>query len=72
MAGTGHGATILFGTSGFGAQFTSMGSGTSTRESIETTHLGTSRDESNNNVTYKTFTPSDLVDNGEKRTRVLL
>ena len=66
MATTGHGATISFGTSGFTAQFTSIGSGSSERESIETTHLGTGRDSANNNVSYKTFQPSDLVDNGEK------
>ena len=66
MATSGHGATISFGTSGFTSQFTSIGSGSSAREAVETTHLGTERDTANNNVSYKTFQPSGFIDNGEK------
>ena len=57
MADTGHGATIAFATSGFTAQYTSIGGSESSRESLETTHLGT--------TTGKTFVPGDLPDNGE-------
>ena len=56
MADTGHGSTIAF-TSGFTAQYLSIGGSESSREALETTHLGT--------TTGKTFTPGDLPDNGE-------
>lgn len=59
MAGiqTGHGATITFGTSSFTGSITAIGGFTTTREALDTSHLGTS--------TYRTFTPGDLIDAGE-------
>ena len=57
MADTGHGATLAFATSGFTAQYLSLGGSSSGREAIDTTHLGT--------TTGRTFQPGDVVDNGE-------
>ena len=54
---TGNGVTIVFGTSGFTANYTRIGGTEMSRESIETTHLGTTN--------YKTFVPDDLIDGGE-------
>ena len=54
---TGNGVTIVFGTSGFTANYTRIGGTEMSRESIETTHLGT--------TDYKTFVPDDLIDGGE-------
>jgi hypothetical protein len=54
---TGNGVTITFGTSGFTASYTRLGGTEMSRESLETTHIGT--------TDYKTFTPDDLVDGGE-------
>lgn len=51
------GFTIAFGTSGFTAQILDVTPPGSERESIETSHQGT--------VTWKTFLPADLVNNGE-------
>ena len=56
---TGHGTTVAFGGSSFTAQFTSIGGGDVSRESIETTHLAL-------NDAHKTFIPSDLIDPGER------
>lgn len=54
----GTGTTAAFGTSGFqtGVTFIDI-SGTASRGSVETTHLGT--------TTAKTFEPEDLYDGGE-------
>ena len=51
---TGNGVTIVFGTSGFTPNYTRIGGTEMSRESIETTHLGT--------TDYKTFVPDDLID----------
>ena len=57
---TGHGTTVAFGgTAAFTAQFTSIGGGDVSRESIETTHIAL-------NDAHKTFIPSDLIDPGER------
>lgn len=52
----GTGLSINFGTSGFDANITSVSADGLTRESIDTTHLGT--------TTARTFMPSDLIDAG--------
>jgi len=57
MAQTGNGATITFGTSGFTASYQRISGSTITRESLETTHLGT--------TDYMTFQPADLADGGD-------
>ncbi len=57
MADTGNSATIVFGTSGFSADYEMIGGIEATRPSIPTSHLGTQ--------TNETFMPGDLVDNGE-------
>lgn len=57
MADTGHGATLAFATSGFTAQYRSLGGASTTREAIDTSHLGT--------TTGRTFSPGDISDNGE-------
>jgi hypothetical protein len=53
-AGTGNGASITI--SGITSALTSITSSGASRESIETTHLGTTGE--------KTFSPGDLVDEG--------
>jgi len=53
----GTGITIVFGTSAFTAEIVEVTPPGSSRESLDTSHQTT--------TTYKTFTPSDLVDNGE-------
>ena len=57
MADIGNGASITFGTSSFTASYISVEPPEFTRESIETSHLGT--------TSYKTFMADDLVDPGE-------
>ena len=52
----GTGTTVTFGTSGFTADILNVNWDGITRESIETSHMGTTSD--------KTFMPADLVDNG--------
>ena len=56
---TGHGTTVAFAGTEFTAQFTSIGGGDISRESIETTHLAQTN-------AHKTFIPSDLIDPGER------
>jgi hypothetical protein len=53
----GNGTTVTFGTSSFTANITGVSWGGISRESINTSHLGTTTDH--------TFIPGDLVDNGE-------
>lgn len=53
----GIGTTVTFGTSSFSANIISVSGPGSSREAVETTHLGT--------TTAKTFVPSDLIDGGE-------
>lgn len=53
----GQGASITFGTSGFTANIESISHDGLERESIPTTHLGT--------TTARTFIPGDLYDPGE-------
>ena len=55
--GIGTGATIAFADSAFVSEILSINGSGMSRESIDTTHLGTTLD--------KTFTPGDLVDRGE-------
>ena len=57
MALTGNGTTIAFATSGFSANVYSIGGTTQTRDSLETSHLGTSG--------VKEFMPDALIDGGE-------
>lgn len=59
MAGiqTGHKATIAFTTSAFTASFTKIGGFEMSRESLDTSHLGT--------TSYRTKRPGDLVDCGQ-------
>jgi hypothetical protein len=57
MAIEGTGATIAFATSGFTAECTNIQLPERARESLETTHLGT--------TTAKTFKPAKLYDSGE-------
>lgn len=52
----GTGTTIAFGTSNFTADLLSLDSGGASRESYETTHMGTTGD--------MTFSPKSLVDRG--------
>lgn len=54
---TGNGVTIAFGTSSFTAEIVSFTPPGWSRESIETSHAGT--------TDAKTFMPADLVDYGE-------
>jgi len=54
---TGTGATITFGTSSWSANILSIDWSGLSRDSIETTHLGT--------TAAKTFIPEDLYDSGE-------
>lgn len=63
MADTGHGATLAMTTSSFTAQYREMGGASSSREAIDTSHLGT--------TTGRTFIPGDLVDNGEVEATIL-
>ena len=51
----GHGLTLAF--AGFVYNILSVGGPNMSRESIETTHMGTD--------TWKTFIPADLIDGGE-------
>ena len=53
----GTGITLTFGTSSFSIEFEEIKPPGSSRGSIDTSHQGT--------TTYRTFTPQDLVDNGE-------
>ena len=53
----GTGASVVFGTSSFTANFTSLSIDGITRISIPTSHLGT--------TTAHTFVPGDLIDAGE-------
>lgn len=55
--GTGHGASITFGTTAFTGAITSIGGNTNAIEDIEDFDLST--------TTRKTFRPSDLIDPGE-------
>ena len=52
----GTGTTIVFGTSGFSADLLSVSAGGASRESYDTTHMGTTGS--------KTFAPTSLVDQG--------
>lgn len=54
---TGHKATIAFTTSAFTASFTKIGGFEMSRESLDTSHLGT--------TSYRTKRPGDLVDCGQ-------
>jgi hypothetical protein len=54
---TGHGSTVVFGTSGFTAEITNFGTPAPSRPAIDVSHLGT--------VGSRVFIPGDLVDNGE-------
>jgi len=51
------GITIAFGTSGFGGEIVDVNGPSLSRESIDTTHQGTS--------TARTFSPADFYDAGE-------
>lgn len=53
----GTGTTVLFGTSSFSADVLNVSWSGISRESINTSHMGTTNDH--------TFMPADLVDNGE-------
>ena len=53
----GTGTTIVFQTSGFNAFILGVDGPDQSRESIDTTHLGT--------TSAKTYRPGDLIDNGE-------
>jgi hypothetical protein len=55
------GTTVTFGTSAFTLSKTEVSTSGESRESVETTHLGTTG--------YRTFIPSDLVDGGEMTIR---
>lgn len=57
MADITTGATVVFGTSAFSAELMSVGLPGVTRQSIDTTHMGT--------TVARTFIPSDLIDWGE-------
>ena len=57
MADVGTGTTITFGTSGFAAALMSIDGPSRSRESVPTSHLGTSG--------YHTSMPGDLVNGGE-------
>lgn len=52
-----HGITIVFGTSGFSGEITDVTPPGTTRDTIDTSHQGTSD--------FMTFIPSALADNGE-------
>lgn len=54
--GTGHGATLAFGTQSFTAAYREIGGTSKEREAINTSHLGT--------TDYHTKIPGDLVDAG--------
>lgn len=58
------GATIVFGTSAFSAQVTSIAWGGITRPAIDTTHLGTAAP-AGDNFGNRTFLPGKMVDPGE-------
>ncbi len=68
MAGTNvdvtTGLAVVFGTSGFSGNIMNVGFPGISRESIDTSHLGTSLP-SAGNFGAKTFIPADLVDAGE-------
>lgn len=53
----GTGTTVTFGTSGFSADILNVNHDNVNRESIQTSHMGTTGSH--------TFMPADLVDNGE-------
>ena len=57
MADLGTGASIVFATSGWTGEIASIEGPNETRESIDTTHLGT--------TVARTFIPADLIDGGE-------
>ncbi len=60
----GTGTTIVFGTSAFSAEVLDVSGPGLARESIETSHMGTSGPGAGS-VGSKTFMPADLVDPGE-------
>ena len=57
MADTGNGTTLSFATSGFSANIYSISGASFARDSLETTHLGT--------TAFKEYVPDDLVEPGE-------
>jgi len=57
MAQLGTGTTITFATSEFSAEILSVDGPSRSRESVQTSHMGS--------TDYHTFTPADLVDGGE-------
>lgn len=57
MAQLGTGTTITFATSAFSAEILSVDGPSRSRESVQTSHMGS--------TDYHTFTPADLVDGGE-------
>jgi len=57
MADTGNTATIVFGTSGFTANYTRIGSTSQERESLEVTTIATTGE--------KLYQPNDLIEPGE-------
>lgn len=59
----GTGATITFGTSAFTAEITSLTPYAAERESIDTTHLGTSAAPAGE-IGAKTYIPADLTEAG--------
>lgn len=61
--GTGHGATITFGTQSYTASVRSIGGATAERPAIDASHLGT--------TVSRTKIPGDLVDQGSFDIEVL-
>ena len=57
VADVGTGITVVFGTSGFAMNIMNVSGPSMSRESLETTHQGT--------TTARTFVPSSLYDGGE-------
>ncbi len=57
MATLGTGTTITFATSAFSAEILSVDGPSQSRESVQSSHMGTED--------YHTFMPADLVDGGE-------
>lgn len=57
MASISHGVTVVFGTSGFEADITDVKPPAMSRDSVETSHQGT--------TDYKTYIPASLIDTGE-------
>ena len=68
MAGStvdiGTGTTITFGTSNFSSELTGLGWSGIARESVDTSHMGTSAAGATE-IGQRTFIPGDLVDPGE-------